>query len=275
MPAAAYDFRAPLPMPAEAARLVAAVEDAAPRGGLMLSVACGRPVEMSCGTVERVSTEQLSRPGDTWVPLSCGLPAPALLVVPAALSTALADLFLGGAGAGDDRPATPLEQRLIVRHLLPALEPVRVALAEQGVTALAPGAPSTEPLPPSAGDTVAVRLTVTLASGVTGTATLAFATRALLPTAALEALIAAPSAPATAALADVAVVVALRLPGTVVTAADVEGLAVGDVLRLDHPLGTPVIGVVSSADGDQPFLLAGLGRRGRKRAVVVSELLGA
>ena len=56
-----FDFRDPLPMPAGAAGLVAAVSDAAPRVGLLLELASGRPLPVSCPAVRRVALVEVAR----------------------------------------------------------------------------------------------------------------------------------------------------------------------------------------------------------------------
>lgn len=69
-----------------------------------------------------------------------------------------------------------------------------------------------------------------------------------------------------ARLDDVLVDVAVCLRDSQVPARDLAGLRVGDVLRLDHKAGQPVVGRVGGSE-----ILAGyLGRRGRRLAVQVA-----
>lgn len=268
----AFDFEAPLPLPATAPRLVSRVQDVAPRIGVALSVACGRVVVVTCTGAERVSSGHLNQAGLTWCYVDCGVLGKAILAVPAGLTVLLADTFMGGSGNGDPddgRDATTLEQRLVLRHLGPALQPLVLAFAGNGLTALTFGEPETHPLPASIGDLVALRLRTSIGdSGASDTITLALPARALLP--GLELRIAAPPAGTAAALAEVAVDVSLRLSPTRLSAAEVEGLCPGDVVRLEHPVDQPLLGLLD----DRVVLHATLGQRGRRRAVLVTDLLG-
>ena len=60
---------------------------------------------------------------------------------------------------------------------------------------------------------------------------------------------------------------AVRLHDSRVAAADIRGLAVGDVLRLDHRVGRPAVAVA----GDTPVLDVHLGRVGPRRAAQVAR----
>ncbi len=272
MTAQLFDFRDPLPMPAAAARLVAAVTDAAPRVGLLLGLACGRTVPVSCPGVRRVSLVEVATPAAVWAPLACGLSDPGLLLVPAETAVALADLYLGGQGDSEDRPTTPLEQQLLVRHTLPALRPLAETLADHGVTSLNAGAVSDQPLPVGGGEVVAIPLDIELPRGTTVRLTVCLPAKSLLPSDADPAP-AVPSAMAEAALGDVQVEISLRLTPTVVSAEDVEDLHPGDVIRLDTDAAQHLVGLLGGSDGDVPVLGAALGRRGRRRAVVVHSLV--
>ncbi|MGZ6825283.1 MAG: FliM/FliN family flagellar motor switch protein [Mycobacteriales bacterium] len=275
MPAALpYDFRDPLPMPAGAARLVAAVTGAAPRVGLLLGLACGRTVPASCPGVRRVALVEVATPAAVWAPLSCGLPDPGLILVPADAAVALADLYLGGLGEGEARPCTPLEQQLLVRHTLPALRPLAEALADHGVTSFAAGPISDDPLPVGGGEVVAVPLDLALPTGSVVRLTLCLPAKSLLPSDPDPAP-AVPSPATRSVLSDVEVDVALRLLPTVVSAEEVEDLQPGDVIRLDPEATDRLVGLLAGSAEDVPVLTAALGRRGRRRAVAVSAVVGA
>ncbi len=269
---ALFDFRDPLPMPPGAQRLVADVTEAVPRVGLLLGSAAGRPVTVTCGGVRRVALVEIAADGDVWAPLLCGLPGTCLLLVPRSGTVALADLLLGGRGEVEDRRPTGLEQQLIVRHVVPSLRPLVVALAEYGVQDLAAGPPTDDPLPAGAGEVVAVLIEAALPSGATSRMVLCLPARSLLPAEPARALPA--PGPAEDVLGEVPVDLSLRLPATVVTAEDLEDLSPGDVLRIDPESVLQLSGVLEHADGERAVLTAGLGRRGRRRAVVVHELLG-
>ena len=269
-PASLFDFRDPLPMPAGAGRLVAAVAAAAPRVGLLVGLACGRDVAAECTGVRRAALVEVARPGAVWAPLACGLPDPGLLLVARPDAVALADLLLGGTGEALDRAPSEMEQQLLVRHLVPALRPLTDALADHGVTDLASGPVTDAPLPTGLGEVVAVPVELALPSGATALVTLCLPAKSLLPA---EPGPASPE-PLSATervLADVPVDVALRLPATTVSAEDVEDLAPGDVLHLDPEAAQTLLGVLP---GDVTVLTASLGRRGKRRAVVVHDLLG-
>ena len=272
-PSEPFDFEAPLPLPATAPRLVSQVQDVSPRIGVALSVACGRSVVVTCTGAERVSSGHLAQAGQTWTYVECGLPGKTILAVPSVLTVALADTLMGGSGAEaakTTRPATTLEQRLVFRHLAPALQPLVQAFAANGMTGLALGEPETLGLPASIGDLVALRLETSIEGiGVSADMTLALPARALLS--AIDPLsLAEPPAATAAALAEVPVEISLRLEATTLTAAEVDELAPGDVVRLEHVVSRPVVGLLD----DRPVLHATLGRRGRRRAVLVTDLLG-
>ena len=271
MPAALFDFRDPLPMPAGAHRMVAALGEAVPRVGLVLGLTSGRPVEASALAVRRAAVVEVASPGCVWVPLRCGLPEPALLLVPADAAVALADLLMGGPGEPEARPASALEQALLVSHLVPALRALSDALSDRGVTAFEAGEPSDEELPPGAGEVLAVPMDVTLPTGTVCRVTVCLPAKSLLPAEPAPTTTSAPAAHA--ALAEVPVEVALRLPASRVTAEAVEDLVPGDVLRLEPGATAALVGVLPGSGGALPVLTASLGRRGRRRAVVVASLV--
>lgn len=271
-PASLFDFSGPLPMPAGAGRLVTSVVASAPRVGLLLGLACGRDVVATCPGVRRAALVEVARPGVVWAPLSCGLPDPGLLLVSRTDAVALADLLLGGAGEAQDRAASEMEQQLLVRHVVPALAPVAEALADHGVLGLAAGPVSDQPLPTGFGEIVAVPLELALPAGPV-VVTVCLPAKSLLPAepgpAALE-----PASATERVLADVCVDVSLRLPSTTVSAEDVEDLAPGDVLSLEPGAVATLLGVLPGGTHPITVLTASLGRRGKRRAVVVHDLLG-
>lgn len=272
-PAQLFDFRDPLPMPAGASRLVAAVVDAAPRVGMLLGLACGRSLTVGCPSVRRVSLVEVSTHGAIWVPVTCGLADPGVLLVPAEAAVALADLYLGGLGEPEQRPCNALEKDLLVRHTFPALRPLAAALADHGVTSFVPGPLSDDPLPSGGGEVLAIALDVELPLGQTLRVTLCMPAKSLLPSE-VEAAVPTPSAAARQALGDVPVDVALRLAAATVSAEDVEDLCPGDVIRLDPDSLHQLLGVLAGEGLEVPVLAASLGRRGKNRAVVVHALPG-
>jgi flagellar motor switch protein FliM len=267
-----FDFREPLPMPVGASGLVAAVSEAAPRVGLLLGLACGRTVTVTAQAVRRVALREVATTGAVWAPLTCGLSDPGLLLVPADSAVALADVFLGGLGETADRAATTLEQQLVVQHVLPALKPVAEALAEHGVTRLQAGAVSDKPLPVGGGEVVALQLEAVLPQGTVARISLCLPAKSLLPTE-TETAAPVPTRATEQLLGDVPVDVSLRLPSSYVTAEEVEDLHPGDVIRIDAGALTTLVGVLAGSHHDVPVLSASLGRRGRRRAVLVDPAL--
>ena len=268
-----FDFRDPLPMPAGAARLVAAIVEAAPRVGLLLGLACGRSLPVTCPGVRRVSLVEVTSAGAVWTPLHCGLADPGVLLIPAEGAVALADVYLGGVGAGEARPCTPLELELLIRHTLPTLRPLAAALADHGVTTFQAGPVSDEPLPLGGGEVVAVPLDVELPNGTVLRLTVCLPAKSLLPSETEPAPV-EPSAATRDVLGDVPVEVALRLSASVVSASDVEDLHPGDVIRLDPHATDHLVGVLAGDGIDILLLSASLGRRGKHRAVVVHAVAG-
>ena len=264
-----FDFREPLPMPAAAAGLVAAIEDAAPRVGLLLGLGFGRPVPVRASSVRRVALVEVATPGGVWATIACGLPDAGLLLVPRETAIAVADLALGGLGVGEARPATPLEQQLLGQHVGPALRPLADALAERGVTGLVPAATTDRPLPAGMGEVLAVALELELPSGTTAALTVCLPAKSLLP-ADVEPPAPAPTTATQRVLGDVPVEVAVRLAPAVVSADEVEDLHPGDVIRIDPESLTSLIGVLAGEDCEVPVITGSLGRRGKLRAVSVN-----
>ena len=264
------DFKAAI----EQAKLAAAAEPKRLEPRMLLGLACGRTIPVTCPGVRRVALVEVATPGAVWTPLSCGLSDPGLLLFPAGGAVALADVFLGGVGESEDRSCSPLEQLLLVRHTLPALRPLAEALADHGVTGLTAGSISDDPLPVGGGEVLAVPLDLELPQGDVVRLTVCLPAKSLLPSD-VDPSPAIPSRAAEAVLGEIPVDVAVRLAATIVTAEDVEDLHPGDIIRLDADAVNQLVGVLAGAGHDVPVLLACLGRRGRRRAVVVQGLLGS
>ena len=263
-----FDFREPLPLPAAAAPLSAAVVEAAPRVGLLLKMASGQNASVTCPGLRRVALVEVTGPRTVWAPLRTGLPDAALLVADPSSAIALADVFLGGPGAPEDRAVTALELSLLTRQVVPTLRPLADALAPHGVTGFETGPASAEPLPSGYGEVVAVPLQLTLPSEHVATLTLCLPAKSLLPSDPGPTT-PVPSPTAAETLSDVPVEVAVRMGAAVVPAADLDGLQPGDVVALPADAAQALVGLLP---GDLPLFSAELGRRDTRRAVLVHTI---
>lgn len=255
-----HDFQAPSPLPGNARALARALEEAAPRIGLALGASSRREFVVRCAGVDRVQSRVLTRGAVLAVPLDLGLGEPGLLVVPEPLVVALADLAMGGEGRPADRAPSRLEERLARRHLGSALVVLAPPLRPHGIDGVRLLDSEHDAL---GADMVALHLMVSVVDG--------FADQPFVV--ALPASLIRSTTPTPArtlvGFGDVAVEVSLRLPATTLSAAEVDELHLGDVIRLEQRTDSPVIGTL---DGT-PVLLAQLGRRGAVRAVVVHQVL--
>ena len=263
-----FDFSEPLPLPAAAAPLSAAVVEAAPRIGLLLKMATGQHASVTCPGLRRVALVEVTGTQTVWSPLRTGLPDAALLIADPVSTIALADVFLGGPGTADDRPVTALELSLLTRQVVPTLRPLADAMALHGVTGLETGQATTDPIPTGYGEVVAVPLQLALPSGYVATLTLCLPAKSLLPSDPGPAM-PIPSQTAADTLSDVPVEVAVRMGAVVVPAADLDGLQPGDVVALPADAAHTLVGLLP---GDLPLFSAELGRRDARRAVLVRTL---
>ena len=211
----------------------------------------------------------LAGSGAAWSVVDAGLPTPGVLTVDDAVALALADVLLGGNGDVPPRAPERVESSVLRRHLGRALSPILEPLLPYGVRALDLAAPPPEITAPEllgGAEMFAVRMSVELDSGVLpGVLVLALPYRTLFGTAGSADV---PRDEKTnRALSSVPVDLTVRFPATTVPAYDIAGLEPGDVLRLD--VAQPLVqGLV-----DGVRLLSGsLGRSGRHRAILVSEL---
>jgi flagellar motor switch protein FliM len=242
------------------------LERAAPRVGLLLEAMLRRPVVASAGTLTRVHASDAGGDNLTFFALEHGGAGHGVATAPAIFVTTLAELFMGGPGHPASRVPSPLECRVVGSRLASALGPAAEVLPVQHLRLI----PSAEALTP-AGEFV--RWTFDLRAGeVAGTVALTLPARLF---AAGDVRVGAgplpePDRDLVTALHAVPLPLtvrfgAVRLPGT-----DLEQLAVGDVVRLAHPIDEPL---VAEVDG-QPLFLARPGRRGRRLAVEIAELVG-
>ena len=238
--------------------------NAALRSGLLLEAMLRRPVSGSAGPLRRVRPADVALTGVAGFSVDLGGGPRGVATAPGPFVTGMAELFMGGPGEAAHRDPTPLECAVFASRLNAALEPVLGILP---VTALrlapapTPAAPATE--------LVAFELSFS-AAGVTGALLLA------VPAAHFAAAgigAAGPDVEPDPALVSALQAVplglsvrfgAVRLPGD-----ELERLAVGDVVRLPHPVDQPL---VAEVDG-QPLFLARPGRRGRRLAVEIADIV--
>jgi hypothetical protein len=267
--AAAFDPQAPQPLPERIRPLVGALIINAARVGLKLTLSCGRRVTVSCAGCGRLPASALASAGAAWSVVEAGLPTPGVLTADDSVALALADVLLGGDGRVAPRSPERVETSVLRRHLGRALSPLLEPLLPYGVRTIDLAEPPPEITPPEllgGAEMFAVRLTVELDSGVLpGVLVLALPYRTLFGTAGSADV--PRDEKANRALAGVPVDLTVRFPATTLPAYDIAGLELGDVLRLE--VAQPLVqGLV-----DGVRLLSGsLGRSGRRRAILVSEL---
>lgn len=265
----AFDPQAPQPLPERIRPLVGALIINAGRIGLKLTLSCGRRVAVTCVGCGRLPASALGGAGAAWSVVEAGLPTPGVLTADDGVALALADVLLGGDGSVEARAPERVEISVLRRHLGRALSPLLEPLVPYGVRSIdlvGPPPDMTAPELLGGAEMFAVRLTVELDSGeLPGALVLALPYRTLFGTAGTADV--PRDEKANRALSAVPVDLTVRFPATTLPAYDIAGLEPGDVLRLE--VAQPVVqGLV-----DGVRLLSGsLGRSGRRRAIVVSEL---
>jgi len=264
-----FDFTSPLPLAAVVAtNLAAAVEAAAARTGLLLTSMLRRPSQLTPSAPTRTSVSALARDGQVWFELDLGLMAGrGVIVLPEAAVVQLADVLMGGPGLPTERRPAALERNIVARRLAAGLAPL--------ITGVVPDAPACglTPCDPNGGRVVSdlVCVTVTFTVGtVESSFELAVPFKAV---AADDGVTAEPTVDAdpavVAALRAVAVPVSVHFAPVCISAADLDALAVGDVIRMPHPIAQPLVGRV---DG-RPYFRARPGRRGRNLAVEIETVV--
>lgn len=258
--AAAADARTPGPP-----ELARDLERAALRVGLLLEAMLRRPVQATSGAVTRIRPADLIQAGQAFFSLEHDEPGHGVGTAPATFVTALAEIMMGGPGLGAQRGPTSLERSVVASRLTSALAPVVGVLPVRQLRLVAVEEVAAPPAE-------LVRWTFDLKVGDTaGTVGLALPAR-LFATGDVEAAGSDPDPdPAlVAALHEVPLPLTVRFGSVRLPGSDLEQLAVGDVVRLSHPVDAPLLAEV---DG-QPLFLARPGRRGRRLAVEVAEVVG-
>ena len=234
------------------------------RAGLLLEATLRRPVTASAGELRRIRPADVVVEGVASFTIDLGAGPRGVATTEAPFVTSLAELFMGGPGDASHRPPTPLESAVFASRLNAALGPV-VAVLPVDTLRLAPAGPPSGP----ATELVAFDLTISAAQ-VSGTLRLAIPA-AHFTAAGITAT--GPDPEPDPALVGALQAVpmglsvrfgAVRLPGD-----ELERLAVGDVVRLPHPVDQPL---VAEVDG-QPLFLARPGRRGRRLAIEIADVV--
>jgi flagellar motor switch protein FliM len=271
-----FDFRDLSELSADSElRASEALRQGVPRAALVLSAITRRNVHGSLVQFELVDHRELPTEGCDLYDITVAVPsAPGtantrrplgVAVIPRTVVTGLAELLMGGPGEGENRLPNRFERSLLSRRLSEVLVPLWEALGVD--TAEAPaltyvGSPLAQ-LPLS---TVAVGMSFSI-----GERSWEF-TLALASSVVDTGLGRQPQAGTTtmaAAVKDVPIELSVAFGPIRVAARDVQRLAVGDVIRLDHPRSVPL---VAETQG-RPLLLVSHGTTGRRVACEVIEVL--
>lgn len=181
------------------------------------------------------------------------------VIVPRATVVQIADLVIGGRGVPDDRMPTPLEIDLFSTRLV---EPIGAL-----IDAVAPGRPTIVALDhgelPSPARSLVIELALTHAGA--STALVVEVLTHHVPDDDGE----SDAAAIERVCSDVPVELSVRFTPVQVPAGDIAELRPGDVIRLDHELSKPLVGVV---DG-RPVVTARVGVSNRRVAIEVVDLV--
>lgn len=262
-----YDFSAPAPSRPVAPALREALEQAAPRMGLLVEAMLRRPATATAGTVERLPLAGLELAGQCRFILEydggAGGGRGGAALLPQGLVVGLAEMFMGGPGRAGSREPSPLEQGVVASRLGVALGPLAEALPVGGFRLRPAG--DIDPL--HAPEIVLVEIVLAV-DGLRGSLRIALP-GGLFSAGDVQPVRVEPAAELVAALRAVPLPIAVRFDDVRLPGADLERLAVGDVVRLAHPVDRPL---VAEVDG-RPLFLARPGRRGRRLAVEVTDLV--
>lgn len=246
-----------------------------PRVALVLSAITRRNVQGTLVRFELVDPRDVATDGCDLYDITVPVPAPpgaavtrqplGVAVIPRQVVTGMAELLMGGPGEGEQRVPNRFERSLLARRLTEALGPLWEALAIETVET--PGLTYVgSPLAQLPLSTVAIGVSFA-AGGQTWEFTLALASTVI--DAGLTMQPAADGVAMALAVKDVPVELTVAFSPIKVHAADIQRLAVGDVIRLDHPLAVPL---VVETQG-RPLLLVSHGTTGRRVAVEVIDVL--
>lgn len=262
MAALPFDFRAPLPLPTEAAELGERLAVAASGIGTALTIISGRPISVTAGDALRMPSSTLPA-GHVAVGLSADAAA-CWLVASAGLALRLADLLMGGRGVAPAEPREPseLELRLVGQRLADVARCLLTdAFGQPGAWRLGGVRPVADATLP----TSVLHLAATLALPEGDPEPLAVVLPLPDPPTVDEA---AGDVSAAQALAAVPLPLQATLGHVVLSASDMAQLGTGDVLTLAHKVDTPVTVAVSG----RPVFAATLAARRGRLALVVSDV---
>ncbi len=246
-----------------------------PRVALVLSAITRRNVAGVLTRFELVDRRDVSTDGcdlyDITVPIppapgtACTRQPLGVAIVPRNVVTGLAELLMGGPGDGEARIPNRFERSLLSRRLTEALAPLWESLGVEAVEP--PGLTHIDtPLAQIPLSTVVVGLSFSIGDR-SWEFLLALASSVI--DASLDPQPAADTVTMAQAVRDIPVEVTVGFSPIKVRASDVQYFAVGDVIRLDHPLDVPL---VAESQG-RPLLLVSHGTTGRRVAVQVVEVL--
>jgi hypothetical protein len=256
--------------------VLALLRESATACGLRIGRLAGLPLRLDWVDTWRAPAETAQRTAAWWWPFGMGEVAAGVGLTADAVAF-LADVFLGGDGSSvtADTVSGELEIAILSRHLGVCFQPlefleVPVAAADSS-SVVGLGAPASTDLPLElvVSDALMVRLALQSPGGHHGDVLLMLPSRPLLggsgPTHVAPRTVAAST---TDAVQGVPVMVHFRLPSITLSALDVAGLEVGDVVRLHS--ATTVDGHLAGDSGSGARVLSGaLGQRAGNLVVQV------
>jgi flagellar motor switch protein FliM len=253
-----FDFSHRRPLDEQAAGAIQeTLAAAAQRSALILSALLRRPASGTCGPLAEPAPGSLA--GAERALLRQG----ELVLAPhRAALTGLAEVFMGAPPSLPDRAATPLELSILLPRLADVLHDLPAAFH----------LPSGAPVAPADAETARNLGLVVLAPFTLTLDPVEYQLPVVLPRSMVEGdetTVAAGPARIEQAVAEVPVEVEIAFDALRVPALDIEGLEVGDVLRLDHRSVEPLTALA----GGRPLLRVLPGRPGRHLTVEVTEVL--
>lgn len=235
----------------------------APKCGLSVTSVVGREANLVISSVEAGSGTEFEDEV-AWFRVGDPMGRSGALVVTLAGVSRLAELFMGGDGRGAERAPAPLEWSIVIKRLGSVLTGMGEVLAAFGIdngniSLVEPAELNLE------SHQVRAVIDVTI-GGIAVPVTL------VLPAAHHVVRSAAPqvetSAALTEALHEVPVSVAIRYRAVEMSAEELDGLELGDVIRLDQLEHAPLIGLV-----DNKHMFTGfIGRHGKRLAMKIAEI---